>query len=111
MINFIVKKIMGTQNERELKRLSHKIQSISALEPEIAQLSDPELKAKTDWYGAVYAPEANVTIHADGDIYGSFVGTTFENKAKGRIVYDTALRGVDVTDEDVRFVIDNWFEQ
>ena len=48
MINFIVKKIMGTQNERELKRLSHKIQAINALEPGFSQLSDSELKTKTD---------------------------------------------------------------
>jgi hypothetical protein len=70
-----------------------------------------ELKAKTKWYGAVYAPEADINIKANGDIYGSFVGTTFENKASGRVVYDVTLREVDVTDEHVRFVINCWFEQ
>ncbi|MFC1646092.1 preprotein translocase subunit SecA [Candidatus Omnitrophota bacterium] len=48
MLNFIVKKFTGTQNERELKRLSKKIEETNALEPEISKLSDEELRAKTD---------------------------------------------------------------
>ncbi|MFC1709097.1 preprotein translocase subunit SecA [Candidatus Omnitrophota bacterium] len=48
MLNFIVKKIMGTQNEREVKRLSNKIQAINTLEPEMSKLSDAQLRAKTD---------------------------------------------------------------
>ena len=48
MFDFIVKKFLGTQNERELKRLSHRIQQISALEPEVSKLSDEQLRAKTD---------------------------------------------------------------
>ena len=48
MLNFIVKKILGTQNERELKSFSNKIQEINALEPEISKLSNAELRAKTD---------------------------------------------------------------
>jgi preprotein translocase SecA subunit len=47
MLN-IVKKIIGSKNDRELKRMWPIVQRINALEPEIAALSDAELRAKTD---------------------------------------------------------------
>jgi len=47
MINFIFQKIIGTQNERELKRLKEIAESINALEPQISQLSDDKLRLKT----------------------------------------------------------------
>jgi preprotein translocase subunit SecA len=48
MINLFLKKIVGTQNERELKKLDPLIQKINALEPEVSALSDDALKSKTD---------------------------------------------------------------
>ena len=50
MINFILKKIVGTQNERVLKTLRPIVESINALEPQISKLSDEELKAKTPFF-------------------------------------------------------------
>lgn len=47
MINYILKKIMGTQNERALKPLAPVVESINSLEPEISKLPDASLKAKT----------------------------------------------------------------
>lgn len=44
----ILKKIFGTKNDRELKRLFSRIEEINRLEPEIASLSDDRLRAKTD---------------------------------------------------------------
>ncbi|MFH1621737.1 MAG: preprotein translocase subunit SecA [Candidatus Omnitrophota bacterium] len=41
-----MQKIIGTQNERELKKLSEKIQEINALEVELSKLSDTQLQAK-----------------------------------------------------------------
>ncbi|MCL4455801.1 MAG: preprotein translocase subunit SecA [Nitrospirae bacterium] len=46
MIN-VLKKIFGTKNERELKRLFDMIDGINSLESSIASLSDEQLKAKT----------------------------------------------------------------
>jgi preprotein translocase subunit SecA len=46
MINFILSKILGTQNERMIKGLQPLIQTINALEPEIAALSDSALAEK-----------------------------------------------------------------
>ncbi|MBF0558162.1 MAG: preprotein translocase subunit SecA, partial [Nitrospirae bacterium] len=44
----ILKKIFGTKNERELKRLFSVVDEINGLEPAISALSDTDLRAKTD---------------------------------------------------------------
>ena len=43
------KKIFGSVNERYLKKLHPIVQQINNLEPEVAKLTDDELKARTDW--------------------------------------------------------------
>ncbi|MDT8068174.1 MAG: preprotein translocase subunit SecA [Terriglobia bacterium] len=48
MINKIIGKVFGTQNERDLKRLGPRVERINALEPEMQKLSDEQLRAKTD---------------------------------------------------------------
>ncbi len=48
MINTLLGKVFGTKNERELKRLMPQVEAISALEPQMQQLSDDQLRAKTD---------------------------------------------------------------
>jgi len=68
------------------------------------------LKAKGDFFGAVYAPNADVVINAGGDIYGSFVSSNFELKSGGNFYYDEALKNVGVDDAAVRFVLKNWHE-
>src|SRR5688572_12673528 len=47
MIGQLLAKVIGTQNERELKRLQPRVAQISALEPGIQPLSDEQLRAKT----------------------------------------------------------------
>ncbi len=48
MIGFILNKIIGSQNERALKRLWPIVEKINSLEPNISSLSDAELRKKTD---------------------------------------------------------------
>ncbi len=43
----LLTKIFGSRNERQIKRMRRSVQKINALEPDIAQLSDEQLKAKT----------------------------------------------------------------
>ncbi|MDP3786418.1 MAG: preprotein translocase subunit SecA, partial [Candidatus Omnitrophota bacterium] len=52
MIGKIISSIVGTQNERELKKLKPKADVISSLESKIAALSDAQLRAKTDEFKA-----------------------------------------------------------
>ena len=48
MINTLLGKVFGTKNERELKRLMPQVEAVSALEPQMQQLSDDQLRAKTE---------------------------------------------------------------
>lgn len=68
------------------------------------------LKAKSESLGAIYTPNAVVTIMADGDIYGAVTAKTFEMKSGGNFYYDKALRAVKFDDEALRFVIKEWRE-
>ena len=48
MISYILKKIFGTKNEREIKAMQPIVELVNALEPEVKELSDDELRAKTE---------------------------------------------------------------
>ena len=48
MINTVLGKVFGTKNEREIKRLMPRVAAINALEPQMQELSDEQLRAKTD---------------------------------------------------------------
>src|SRR4030095_11502022 len=47
MIGQLLAKVIGTQNEREIKRLRPRVVEINALEPAIQALTDEQLRAKT----------------------------------------------------------------
>ncbi len=47
MVKWLLTKIFGTKNERDLKKLQPFVAAINDLEPRIQKLSDPELQAKT----------------------------------------------------------------
>jgi preprotein translocase subunit SecA len=47
MIGQLLAKVIGTQNEREIKRLRPRVAEINALEPAIQSLTDEQLRAKT----------------------------------------------------------------
>jgi preprotein translocase subunit SecA len=48
LISTLIAKVFGTKNEREINRLTPRVETINALEPAIEKLSDEELRAKTD---------------------------------------------------------------
>jgi len=50
MFHAILKKLVGSKNDRELKRLSLLLDEINALEPAMTAASDEELKAKTPYF-------------------------------------------------------------
>ncbi len=47
MFNSVLKKVLGTKHEREVKRMQPTVAAISALEGEIQKLSDAQLRGKT----------------------------------------------------------------
>jgi preprotein translocase subunit SecA len=50
MINLILNKIVGTQNERTLKRMKPLVDAINVFEPALQALSDDALRAKTAYF-------------------------------------------------------------
>ena len=47
MWKWLLTKIFGTKNERDLKKLQPYVAAINALEPQIQKLTDAQLQAKT----------------------------------------------------------------
>ena len=47
MIGNILKKIFGTKNDREVKRIRKIVAAINSLEPDFEKLTDEQLKEKT----------------------------------------------------------------
>ncbi|MBW2560161.1 MAG: preprotein translocase subunit SecA [Deltaproteobacteria bacterium] len=50
MINYVLKKIVGSKNDREIKRLNVTMREVGELEPLIEGLTDSELMAKTPYF-------------------------------------------------------------
>ncbi len=50
MLDKIIRKIVGTKNDRELKRLSLLLNEVNNFEPIMTSLSDAELRAKTSYF-------------------------------------------------------------
>jgi len=69
-----------------------------------------DLEAKNEWVGLIYAPNADVTLYAGGDLYGATIAHNFELKSGGDYHYDRALKTVSPDDEGVRFVFTKWNE-
>jgi len=70
-----------------------------------------DIKAKGEFYGVIYAPDADLTVFSGGNIYGSFVTNNFELKNPAEFLYDASLRTITVYDEGARFVVSRWNEQ
>ena len=64
----------------------------------------------THFYGAIYAPNADVIMNNSADIYGSVVSKSFDQRNSATFNYDVSLRDVSINDEAVYFTITNWHE-
>ncbi len=52
MVNWVLRRLIGTYSDRERKRLWPVVEQVEALEPQMAALSDAQLRAKTDEFRA-----------------------------------------------------------
>ena len=68
------------------------------------------LNAKSEYFGQIYAPNADIVVNAKGDVYGSFTSYTFDMRNGGNLIYDAALKVVDPDDPGVRFILKRWYE-
>ncbi len=60
MIGNLLRKLVGSKNDRVLKRMNKQVRAINALEEGLKDLSDEELQAKTDEFKARFASGASV---------------------------------------------------
>jgi preprotein translocase subunit SecA len=60
MIDAVLAKIFGTRNEREIKAMQPLIAAINGLEPEVQQLSDADLAARTNEFKQQFANGATL---------------------------------------------------
>ena len=89
MFQYLIKKVVGSKNDRELKRLSRILEEINGLEPSIATLSDAELSAKTSYFRGLLA---------DGAELDDILPEAFA------VVRETAKRMVDMRPFDVQVI-------
>ena len=69
------------------------------------------LKNGSDFYGAMYTPNADVVMMNSGDMYGSVIAKSVDQKNSSTFHYDVSLREVSIEDIGVRFVIKQWREE
>jgi hypothetical protein len=68
-------------------------------------------KNSSDFYGVVYAPNANVIMDNSANLYGAVVAKTFQQMNSAALNYDASLRDASVNDEAVHFVVTKWHEE
>ncbi len=69
-----------------------------------------DFKNSSDFYGAIYAPNADIRLHNGVQVYGAMVGKSFLQDVSGNFHYDMSLREVDPTEIGVHMVIKRWSE-
>ncbi len=89
MLKSIVKTVFGDPNERELKRHQEVVDVINALEPEMQQLSDEQLRAKTDEFKQRLS---------DGETLDDILPEAFA------VVRETAVRTIGLRHYDVQLI-------
>ena len=70
-----------------------------------------DFKNSADFYGAIYAPEADILLRNGAQVYGAMVGKTFTQDVSGHFHYDMSLREVDPSEIGVHMVIKRWSEE
>ncbi len=77
MINTLIGRVFGTKNERVIKSMMPRVEAINALEPQMRQLTDDQLRAKTEEFRqriqdrlsrVANIPSAEVEAEADSDV-------------------------------------------
>ncbi|MBM4265130.1 MAG: preprotein translocase subunit SecA [Deltaproteobacteria bacterium] len=90
MLGGVVRKVFGTKNDRELKKLWPLVDEINALEPEIQALSDDELRGRT----ASFREELEQGAELDSILVPAFaVAREGSRRAVGMRPFDVQLLG------------------
>ncbi|MHC4692404.1 MAG: DUF7305 domain-containing protein [Planctomycetota bacterium] len=68
-------------------------------------------KNSGDFYGAIYAPEADIHLCNSVKVFGAMTGKSFTQDVNADFYYDMSLREVDLSQIGVRMVIKRWSER
>ncbi|MHC4110808.1 MAG: DUF7305 domain-containing protein, partial [Planctomycetota bacterium] len=63
------------------------------------------------FYGAIYAPEADIHLYNGFNVYGAVVGKSFTQDVDANFYYDMLLKEVDLSEIGVHMVIKRWSEE
>lgn len=69
------------------------------------------LRAKSDIFGLIYAPNAEIQLYPSSELHGAITGKSVLMKSGCTFYYDEALKDPSVYDAGVRFVVDRWSEE
>ncbi|MBN1918022.1 MAG: preprotein translocase subunit SecA [Verrucomicrobia bacterium] len=94
MFSWVLKKIVGTKNQRELRRLKPLVGRINEIEREYQALSDDQLRAKTGEFKRRFH-EAYDPVHAEFERELSAAGDEPERKAEVRSRWKQRLRAAE----------------
>jgi hypothetical protein len=72
--------------------------------------TDIDLKAKSDLYAAVYAPDSTVTVFNEGNFTGAVTAHDFYMKNSGNFIFDTRLKRTTIDAPEAVFVVGRWWE-
>ena len=65
---------------------------------------------ESTFYGAIYAPSAEVMLRKSVEVYGAVIADKFTQQVSANFHYDASLKEGCVTDEMVSFVTKQWYE-
>ena len=57
--------------------------------------TDINLAGQEAFYGAIYAPEADIKLSGQGDVFGAICGNTIDLSGQGSVHYDEALNDIE----------------
>ena len=72
--------------------------------------TDIDFKNSGTFYGAIYAPQADIRLHNGVQVYGAMVGKSFTQDVNANFFYDMSLRVAKPHEIGVHMVIKRWSE-
>jgi len=72
--------------------------------------SSMDFKNSVDFYGTIYATDADVIFYNSAEAFGAIIAKSFEQKNASTFYYDASLREGSVDDESAQFVVKGWSE-
>jgi preprotein translocase subunit SecA len=104
MIGYIVKKIIGSKNDREVKKLRPKVDEINRIEVELQKLSDDELRQKTAaWKEKLSKIEDNAELAAALNVILPEAFAVVKNAARRLFGSEVIVRGHPLKWEMIHF--------